>query len=366
MRVLIVTRAAIGGAARHVLDVVGGLAGGHEITVLASPSENPRYLDRLRDSGAKVVVFLLPRRVSPRLDLAALAVVRELLRREEYDVVHAHTAKAGAFVRLARRDTPVVYSPHGFYHHYPTARPTARRAAFLAERFLARHADVLALCADWEADAARREGLRPRGEIVTIPNGVPLPDPLPDGERDRVRRDLGVTEGQALVLMVGRLKAPKDPLTFLDAAGRVGDEARFVLVGDGPLHAECRARAPAGAVVAGSREDAANILRAADVAVLATSFEAAPYTLLEAMAACVPAVASDVPGNREVLGDAGVLVPRRDPVRLAEAVTRLVRDTAEARAIGARARDRAGRLYTPERMLEATERAWETAGRRAG
>jgi glycosyltransferase involved in cell wall biosynthesis len=360
MRALIVTRAAIGGAARHVLDVARGLAGRHEITVLASPSEDPAYIDRLRETGAEVILFLLPRRPSPMLDLTALAVVRKLLRRD-FDVVHAHTAKAGAFVRLARRDTPVVYSPHGFYHHYPTAAPVARRAALLAERALARRADVLALCAEWEVSAARREGLAPRGEVVTIPNGVPTPAPLPPEERSRIREELGVADGQALVLMIGRLKAPKDPLTFLEAAAGAGDAARFVLVGGGPLLTRCRESAPPNALVAGTVSDASRLLLAADAAILATDFEASPYFLLEAMAAGVPVVATDVPGNRDALGDTGVLVPRRDPARMTEAVLSILGDPAGAER-GARSRRRAGRRNSHGAMLDATERAWATAG----
>ncbi len=356
MKALIVTRAGIGGAARHVLDVVGGLAGRHEITVLASPLERPGFLEEISRAGARAVPLPLPRAPSPAADLRALAAVRALLARRPPDVIHAHTAKAGALARLAARGVPVVYSPHGFYHHYPHAPRGARLAARTAERLLAPRTALLALAAAWEREAAAGAGLAPPGGTVVIPNGVatnPLPErPLPGPE--------------PVVLMVGRLAPPKDPLAFLAAAARSAGPGRWVLAGDGPLLGRCRRAAPSRAEVRGRVADPGRLLAGAAVAVLATRFEAAPYFLLEAMAAARPVVAADLPATREMLGDAGVLVPPGDPGALAAAVDRLLMDPGARAELGARGRQRAAARYPLSATLRATEEAWRRARGPAG
>jgi glycosyltransferase involved in cell wall biosynthesis len=359
MKVLLVTRPGIGGAARHVLDLVAGLAEEHEIRALASPLEDAGFPERLADAGASVAALPLHRGPHPRTDLAALRTVKREIRSFEPDVVHAHAFKAGGVARMAAGDTPVVYSPHGFYHLYPTAPFPARKAAKLVERKLARRTAVLALCAKWEKAIVARDRLAPAGEVVVVPNGVCAAPPRTD--RDEARRELGVGPSETLVLMVGRLAPPKEPRWFAQAALAAPPDQRWLLVGDGPALAECREWAERSETldVAGYREDLPRLLAAADVAVHASTFEAAPYFPLQAMAAGLPVVATDLPATREMLADAGVLVPP-GPRPLLTAVRSLVPKRREV--LGTKARERVGDAYTTARMLSATERAWESAG----
>ncbi len=364
MKVLLVTRAGTGGAARHVRDAVAGLSGRHEIEALASPREDPEYLAVLAAAGARVIPLPLARGAAPRSDVAALVAIRAAVRRFRPDVVHAHAAKPGALARLAAGRTPVVYSPHGFFHDYPTAAPAARTAARIAERALAGRTAVLAACAEFEAAAARRQGLAPGGRVVVVPNGVPMPAPVPPGQRRARRALLGAGEGDFVVLMIARLAPPKDPGTFVAAAERAGAGFRFVLVGDGPLLAPLRAPAEhAGVRLAGAFANAADLLPAADAAVLSSRFEAAPYSLLEAMAAGVPCVCADLPAAREALGEAGLFFPPGDAASLAAAVTALRDAPARAVALGRLARARAADHHSLPRMLAATEQSWLAAHR---
>ncbi|MEN8150088.1 MAG: glycosyltransferase [Planctomycetota bacterium] len=358
MRVLLVTRPGVGGAARHVLDLVTGLAGEHEILALASPLEDPAFLDRLAAAGAAVTAVPMRRGPHFRTDVAAVRAVRRTVRNFRPDVIHAHAFKAGAVARLGARGTPVVYSPHGFYHLYPTAPAPARKVARMVERRLAKRTAVLALCAEWE----RPEAFGPEGGVVVVPNGVPVPVPMDPARRAGIRESLDVGPHEVLVTMVGRLAPPKRPDLFVDAALSAPAGLRFLLVGDGPDLEKYRdlADGRASPIVAGWRDDLPDLLGATDIAVLATDFEAAPYFLLQAMAAGLPCVATDLSSTREVLGDAGVRVePIAASLRLS--VEALAADPARRETLGAAAHGRVRESFSPEAMRSAVLRAWELA-----
>ena len=358
MKVLLVTRPGVGGAARHVLDLVTGLSNEHEIRALASPLEDPTFLDRLADAGASVESVPMRRGPHFRSDVGAVRAVRRAVREFRPDVIHAHAFKAGAVARLGARGTPVVYSPHGFYHLYPTAPAPARKVARMVERRLAKRTAVLALCAEWE----RAEAFGPEGRVVTVPNGVPIPEPLDPARREAVRHALGVRPGHVLVTMVGRLAPPKRPDLFVDAALSAPDGLRFLLVGDGPDLPRYRELADTHEtlITVGWRDDLADLIGASDIGVLATSFEAAPYFLLQAMAAGLPCVATDIPATREILGATGVVVPSV-AASLRIAVEALAADPSRRSELGAAARERIREHYSMDAMLDAIRRAWAAA-----
>jgi glycosyltransferase involved in cell wall biosynthesis len=184
-----------------------------------------------------------------------------------------------------------------------------------------------------------------------IPNGVDLGAFIPagDDERRALRARLALPEDRVLCAFVGRLTPQKDPGILLDAwsLGRLS-QARLVLVGDGPLRRDLEARVAGGplagqVVFAGATADVSPYLRAADLLALPSRAEGMSNALLEAMACGLPVVATDVPGNREILeGEraAGMLVPAGDPVPLSEVLHALVMSSTLRREIGGAARQR--------------------------
>jgi glycosyltransferase involved in cell wall biosynthesis len=193
------------------------------------------------------------------------------------------------------------------------------------------------------ADEERAAGLAARtchaARTVVIPNAVDVataPCARHDGD-------------PPLVVAVGRLAAPKDALTLVRALGQArAHRFRALLVGDGPdrlaVEAELTALGLDHAVaLAGSRRDVPELLARADVFVLSSRSEGAPISILEAMAAGVPVVASDVGGVGELVadGETGLLVPSADPARLSEALRRLLADPELRRRLGAAGRARA-------------------------
>jgi len=181
----------------------------------------------------------------------------------------------------------------------------------------------------------------------------------------RSRRDeFGFDAHIPVVGMIARLVPQKDPLSFVRMAhlvtGAIPD-TRFLLVGDGPLRAAVehavREKSLDGRMIAtGFRDDIPELLQTMDVVVLTSVWEGLPLTLLEAMAAARPVVATRVQGSTDVVaeGETGVLVPPGDATQLAAAVVELIRKPEQRQRMGAKGRDRVEREFSVDRMVTAT------------
>jgi glycosyltransferase involved in cell wall biosynthesis len=225
-----------------------------------------------------------------------------------------------------------------------STRPARRRVIHLVERFLAPLTSAYVANSAATAAELRRLGA-PADRIEIVPNGVVAPPTLDAATRDRLRREVGASETAPLAVMVARLDGEfKDHDTFVRAVREVPG-LRAAVVGDGPgreaTEAAARDLAVADRVVfTGFRPDAARLAAAADVSVLLTYSEGLSNVVLESMAAGVPVVATDIPGNREAIrhGVDGVLVPVGDVGATAAALARLAADGEERRRLGDAAR----------------------------
>jgi glycosyltransferase involved in cell wall biosynthesis len=216
------------------------------------------------------------------------------------------------------------------------------------------------------ADVLREEGV-PSPAISLISNGVDAaayPEPVPRAELRRV-------------ITVANLRPEKNHQVLLGAAARLADVCpglRYQIVGEGSqrheLEAMARARGVAGIVeFVGHREDVPALLAAADVFVLPSRSEALPNSVIEAMAAGLPVVASAVGGLRNLIEHehTGILVAPGDAEALADAILAIVREPARARALGSAARRDILARYSFERMVAAFEDLYQsTLGARHG
>lgn len=360
-----------GGVGRHVAAVAAGLVADGAATVLAGPSA---VLDAFGPSagGARPVPVELGDRPRPEQDLRALLAVRRLA--GTADVVHAHGVRAGAVAVLAARSLPrATAARRGAAPGEPAgpgsrqgrrARPAvvvtlhnARPAGGAAgavhgvlERVVARGADaVLVVSQDL---GNRMRGLRARRVARAL---VPAPPPRRRRGVPQVRGELGVPAGTALLVTVARLAPQKGLPVLLDALARLGRSGaaaggvRVVIAGDGPLRDELatdiRAR-DLPVVLLGARDDAADLIAAADLVVLPSRWEGQPLVAQEALHLGAALLATDAGGTAEVCGDAAVLVPGGDPEALARALARLLSDPAARADLARRARRRAADLPT--------------------
>ena len=350
MRVVQVFEAIEAGVARHVTDVVCRVPGEHHVVV--PPTRTGGFTDEhafaaMRSAGAEVHLTRMRRSVADPHNARAVWSTRRLIRSLRPDIVHGHASVGGAVARLAaaRTGAACVYTPHGLLPN---------RGVFAAERILGRLTDAFVAVSPSEAELVERRRLVPAGRVVVIPNGIEterVAEPALD-----LRSRLGLAEGTPLVGSVGRLARQKDPLLFVAACARLAEvsDARFVLIGEGPLRAaaerevEARSLGDRFLIVPGL-QDAASVMGQLDVFVLPSRYEGAPYAPLEAMRAGTPVVLSDVVGNRDVVvdGESGLLVPPGDPVALAAAVMRIIEEDGLGEALAKAARVRLAAAIRP-------------------
>jgi glycosyltransferase involved in cell wall biosynthesis len=335
---ILITLAETGGAQTYVASLLAALTPRFDV-VLAAHGDGP-LVDAASDAGVRFVPLRHVRRaVHPARDLLGLAELVALIRREQPDIVHANSSKAGVLGRMAAllARAPIrIFTVHGWaFKAHSGLGSTLYR---WADRLMA-PATTVTICV---TETERRAGLAARtcsaARTVVIPNAVDVAA-LP-----RARHDREVPR----IVTVGRLAPPKDPITLVRAMARLADR-RFsaLIVGDGPdrsaVEAEVRALGLAGAVeLAGPRRDVPELLARSDVFALATRSEGGPLAILEAMGTGLPVVASDVGGVGDIVvsGETGLLVPAGDPDALASALARLLADPELRRRMGAAGRER--------------------------
>ena len=292
-----------------------------------------------------------------KLNFKGVSALRGLLRERDVDVLHTHGFKADVLGYLAARGLPValVSTPHGW-----SADEGWRIAAYeRVGRLFARRFDrVYPLSTPLEVDLLSR-GFR-REQVRVVRNAVE-DGPLECVYRDR-ERDGAAHRG--VILFVGRLAVPKGVLDLIEAfaGAAIPPGTGLWMVGEGPardliLH-HARSLGVASRVrLLGYLGDVRPALRAADVLVLPSYSEGLPRTLMEAGAAGVPTVATDIPGVRELIEHErnGLLVPPRHPQLLAAALERVYADDGLRATIVRNAREVIQRHYSGARLAREFE-----------
>lgn len=344
MRVVLVTNGLeYGGAERLVEALATGLtAAGDQVHVVATTRGGPvRTALEARHIPVSVLSIQSPFDARVPLKLAQVAW------RFSAEVMHSHLAVADIATASAQLLLPWVRLVSTVHSGYLDLGPRARRVWRLALRRFNR---VLAV-----SDPVL--GLLPRdlGAQVLRPSLIDL-GAAGATCRAGARAALGVAPETPLVMAVGRLVPVKGFDVLAQAAARLTTPgARVLVIGDGPELE--RLRACRALELLGSREDAGPMLAAADVVVSASRSEGFPQTLLQAMAAGLPVVATDVGGTSEVVArdETGLLVPPEDPQALAQALDRVLEDRALAARLGTAGRARVVREgFTREAMIART------------
>jgi glycosyltransferase involved in cell wall biosynthesis len=395
--VRVIARLNVGGPAKHVAWLTAGLRDSDWDSVLVAGSVPPGEEDMgyfAADLGVQpIIIPEMSREVSLK-DGKSIWKLYRLFRREQPDVVHTHTAKAGTVGRIAgllyRWLTPATlmgrprrcafvhtYHGHIFHGYYG---PMKTRVFVNIEKALARLiTDKIVVVSEQQ----RREihetfGVGRAKQFVIIPLGLDLNsfNGL-DQRREMFRAELGINSDEILVGIVGRLTEIKNHELFLNAVERfkadnVESKVRFVVIGDGTLRSKLESLASSlgigsNVIFAGGRRDPENFYAGLDIVALTSNNEGTPLTLIEAMANGIPVISTSVGGVVDLLGKCetpsqpdspyqicprGISVTANDVASFAAGLKYLVEDPVLRKKVGDRGLEFVKRNYSKDRLLD--------------
>lgn len=369
----IIARLNIGGPAIQAISLTQELEAFGYKTRLVRGVEDPAEgnMDYLAAERGVVPTLIPSMRRDPGLgDVVSLLRIVLLLWRDRPAIVHTHAAKGGTLGRTAtilafplRRWRPVVI--HTYHGHSLTGYFSGRTAGVyrLIEKLLAPRTDVLLAVSAEVRDDLVALGVASAERFRVMPLGFDLSPFTGDERRAERRRALreswAAGDDDVVVTLIARLVPIKRVDRFLAAVRQLADRAdvRFVVVGDGELRAVLAGSAEARAlgerlVWAGFRRDIPDVCFASDIVLLTSDNEGTPVSLIEAQAAAVPVVATDVGGVRSAVRDGatGTLVPADSTDRLVAAIAELIDDPLLRQRMGTAGRRHATSRYTLERL----------------
>ena len=360
-RIIHVLRAPVGGLFRHVIDLAREQAArGHEVGICADATTGDERAARtLRELSANLLLGITRVPMSRQIGLSDFAVVRHIGIRARLcgaDILHGHGAKGGAYARLARSNAVRVYTPHGGSLHYSPGTPIGIFYLGL-ERLLTRHTGAFLFESAYGLGVFKAKIGTPGGIVRVVHNGVR------NEELEPIRPDGDAAD----FVYVGELRSLKGVDLLLDALALLrtkGWNGNAFLYGDGPDRAALEARV--GMLGLSSHvhlyppRPAREAFRTGRVLVVPSRAESLPYIVLEAAAASLPLVATNVGGIPEIFGpDSGALIPPGDAAALAVAM--LAAFAGEATARTGRLHARVASEFTVRTMTDQILTAYESA-----
>jgi glycosyltransferase involved in cell wall biosynthesis len=373
--VSVIARLNVGGAAREVvLEASAAQDKGHHV-VLVHGAVGPGEAS-LEDLAAEQAVRTIKiEQLGPQLtafgDVRAARALMRVLFDEKPDVIHTHTAKAGALGRtcaaafnaLRRRQNRALVV-HSFHGHVLEGYfgPVGNAAVRTAERALGLLTDVVVTISSRQRDdLVNRFRVVPARKAALLPYGLDLDPLLRTSVTTAVRDRLGILKDDVVLGYVGRFVPIKDVGTLVEAfaiAHRHAPRAFLVLAGDGPLRESVERRVAELHVsnnvrFVGWARELADLYNAFDICVLSSLNEGTPVAAIEAMALGKPVVATSVGGVPDVVqAGCGLLVPPSDATALAAAMLTLVQDPERRREFGATAKRHASQRFSRARLAD--------------
>lgn len=307
---------------------------GFDVTLATTAGE---FTEEIEKTGVKVVNIPIARNINPISDFISLIKLYQYIKKEKFHSVQTYTTKAGFIGRLAARLAGVPVIIHNILElpQNSAGNPILKFLYKTMEQIAARWADFIITTTNPNRNQILQNHIVPPERLAAIPEGIELKnyeevkaDPL------QKRKELGIPDGVILTGTVARLEAAKGHKYLLEAVKQVLETRKdvyFVMVGKGHLQAELEEKTKELGIqdytrFLGFRDDMPEILQSIDLFVLPSLWEGQGVVLMEAMCYKKPVIACEVGGVVDVVkdGENGLLVPPRNPGRLADAILRIL------------------------------------------
>ena len=354
----------IGGGESHLLSLVENLDKSVFDPLVLSFTDGP-MIERLQDM--QVPTKIIP--TTRPFDVTKWKTVRNFIREQQVDLIHAHGTRANSNVLWAAKSLgiPVIYTVHGWSFH-PDKGSFVRKIRILGERYLTDRSDVnISVSASNQQTGKENLG---RFTSVVINNGIDLQKFDPTRAYKDIRSQLGIAANDLLVLFIARFTAHKQPLALIKAFAQAAAQLphlHLLLVGDGDQKEEAvrlidQLQLQDRITLEKFRQDVPDVLAAADIFVLPSLWEGLPIGLLEAMAMGKAIIASRVDGTKEIIehGVNGWLVDTEDLVnQLRDALVQLAGDPAKRERFSLQAMDTVRQRFNAADMTRRIENIYK-------
>jgi len=365
----IITLSEIGGAQQVCHDIVTNLEK-TQYTIEVACAPGGELISRLKKHNIVVhIVDFLKREISPLNDLKALFVLYRIIRKGRYDIVHCHSTKAGLLGRIAAwlAKTPRIYfTVHGWSFYNVGEYGRIKHLLIFFEKILAKLTDMIICVSINDKIEGMNKKIAYENKFTVIHNGISSSQAYTKGI---LRDEIDANEIDVIFGLVARLAYPKNPLFLLKVAKQITKsykQAKFVLIGDGPLYDECREfvninNLGENVFLLGLRKNARSFLIDMDVFVLTSQFESLPLTIIEAMFAKLPIIATNVGGVSELVQNErnGFLVSPNNGIELAERMKDLIRNAEKRTQMGKESQKIAIDNYTLDKMIQKYDKLYQ-------
>ncbi len=329
MKILFITEVMLGGVRKHILDVINSLDK-DKFDIYFVYSENRvdeiflSEIEMLSQKGIHLIKSqYMQRELSFSKDTKAVIELHRIIKEIKPDIVHCHSSKAGFVGRFAAKMCGVkkiFYTPHAYSFQMCDDSSKKRSVYVLAEKLLSRMMTTTTFnVSKGEMECALKFKLDKKEKFKVIYNGISFEE-FPD--RNEIRKQNGFDEADIIIGVTARIVEQKDPMTFLKIAEKViavKPNAKFIYIGDGELENTVNVwidehKLRDNIHMLGFRSDASKLVSMLDVYLSTAIYEGLPYSVIEAMRAGVPLIATDVVGNNELVIDGvnGIMFPVKD------------------------------------------------------
>jgi glycosyltransferase involved in cell wall biosynthesis len=361
----VITKLELGGAQKQLLSLIAHLGKERFQIFLFVGQEGLLLSEALSIKGVTIIKSrCLERAINPIKDLLALIEIYCFVKKNNIEIIHTHSSKAGILGRLAARlakTKVVIHTVHGWsFNDY---QPALVRGIFIwLERFSARYTHKIIVVSHYDKQKGLNNRIGEEDKYRLIRYGIDYKDFSNSGKN--ARQGLGIKPDDLAVGMIACFKPQKSPMDFIRLAFLVKKslpEVKFILVGDGVLRKRIerligKLNLKREVVLTGWRKDISGILSAIDVFVLTSLWEGLPITVLEALASSKPVVATHTGGIREIVveGKTGFLVPPGNMELMSEQLIVLLKNEKLRKQIGLEARKSLDSNFKLENMVNAT------------
>lgn len=364
----IITRSQRGGAEINTFETIKGLADfGFDCDLMVGRDSDMEFAKNNINKKIFINKYLI-RAINPIKDIIAFFVIYKLIKKEKYDIVHTHLAKAGILGRLAAKlaGAPVIiHTLHGTIFHQEL-NPITRKIYIMFERWLARYTDCIISVGYDLKNKYLQAGIGKDEQYKIVRSGMDLDrfyNIQNKSEKDiaEMKASFSFSESDIIVGMAASLEPRKGHKYVIDVAQKIiakNKDVKLVFAGDGYLKEQIKEEIKKGGLednikLLGFLNNIEDFFAICDVVILTSLWEGLPQVLVQAAASGRPMVSFDVEGVKEIIRDGinGFIVPIKNIEMMAEKINFLISDLERARSMGFSGRDIVGDEWRVESMV---------------